>query len=225
VSCIHEEADVSDDVRTDRVVHKVLERQARKYGDRTFVYFKDDKYSYRDLDEAASRVASGLQKIGVSKGDKVAIMMPNSPEFLFLWFGISKLGAVEVPINLAHKGDVLTYMLDQSDSSLLVVHCDYLDRIQAIQQDIPKIRQVVLFDPQAGTNVGLTKPVLQWPDVVNNDGVFRAGEVLWSDPSCILYTSGTTGPSKGVMLPHNYTVFMGEIVWEAAEYKIGRAHV
>ena len=209
---------MSDEARSERLVHKVLERQARKYGDRTFLYFKDDKFSYRDLDEASSRVASGLQKIGVSKGDKVAIMMPNCPEFIFLWFGICKLGAVEVPINLAHKGDVLTYMMDQSDSSLLVVHQDYLDRVEAIQEDIPKIRQVVLFDGQAGSTARLSKPVVAWPDVVDNDGTYRADEVLWSDPSCILYTSGTTGPSKGVMLPHNYTVFMGEIVWEAAEY-------
>jgi crotonobetaine/carnitine-CoA ligase len=205
-------------MRTGRVVHRVLERQAEKYGDRTFLYFKDDKFSYCDIDEASSRVACGLQRMGVSKGDKVAIMMPNCPEFIFLWFGISKLGAVEVPINLAHKGDVLTYMLDQSDSSLMVVHSDYLDRIKAIEDAIPKIRRFVVSGRDHGFEAGLAGPIAPWQEMVNNDGVYRREEILWSDPSCILYTSGTTGPSKGVMLPHNYTVFMGEIVWEAAEY-------
>jgi len=209
---------VSDDMRTGRVVHRVLERQAEKYGDRTFIYFNDKELSYRDFDEASNRVAFGLQRMGVAKGDKVAIMMPNCPEFLFLWFGISKIGAVEVPINLAHRGDVLTYMLDQSDSCLMVLHRDYLDRIQAIQESLPKIRQFVVFGQPSGLGAVLARPTVSWPAVVNNDGAYRPEEVLWSDPSCILYTSGTTGPSKGVMLPHNYTVFMGEIVWEAAEY-------
>jgi len=209
---------MSNDPRKSRVVHKVLERQAEKYGDRTFIYFKEEKFSYREFDEWSNRVACGLQKMGISKGDRVAIMMPNCPEFLFLWFGLSKLGAVEVPINLAHKGDLLTYMLDQSDSCLLVLHHEYLDRIRLIQANIPKIKQLVLFGPPGTSAVELTKPAMTWSEVVSNKGDYRREEVLWSDPSCILYTSGTTGPSKGVMLPQNYTVFMGEIVWEAAEY-------
>jgi crotonobetaine/carnitine-CoA ligase len=206
------------DMRESRVVHRVLERQAEKYGDRTFIYFKDGTFSYRDFDELSNRAAYGLQQMGISKGDKVAIMMPNCPEFLFLWFGLSKLGAVEVPMNLAHKGDLLTYMLDQSDCCLLVLHGDYLDRFKAIEANVPKIRQIVVFDPPATLTSQLTTPVAPWPEVINNSGDYAREKVLWSDPACILYTSGTTGPSKGVMLPQNYTVFMGDIVWEAAEY-------
>ena len=209
---------MGNDTRKSRVVHKVLERQAEKYGDRTFIYFKDEKFSYREFEELSNRVACGLQRMGISKGDKVAIMMPNCPEFLFLWFGLSKLGAVEVPINLAHKGDLLTYMLDQSDSCLMVLHSEYLERIRVIQTNIPKIKQWVLFGPPGTSEADLAQPALPWSEIISNSGDYRREEVLWSDPACILYTSGTTGPSKGVMLPQNYTVFMGEIIWEAAEY-------
>jgi len=201
----------------ERLLHRIVERQVERHGNRTFLYFKDREFGYRDFDRASGQVAAGLQNLGISKGDKVAIMLPNCPEFLFLVFGLSKLGAVEVPINLAHKGDLLTYMLDQSDPCLLVLDSHYLDRIEPIVHSIPKVKQIVLFD-HADPIPDLGKPIALWPDLVANDGSYREEDVAWSDPYCILYTSGTTGPSKGVMLPQNYALHMGDIVCEAARY-------
>ncbi|MBP1749257.1 MAG: ATP-dependent acyl-CoA ligase, partial [Deltaproteobacteria bacterium] len=73
----------------ERVIHALLERQAEKYGDKVFFYFKDKEFSYKQLNDMANRAAAGLQRMGIGKGDKVAIMMDNSPEFLFSWFGVS----------------------------------------------------------------------------------------------------------------------------------------
>ena len=206
-----------EDVVKERVMHKVLERQAAKYGNRIFLYFKDKEFGYHDFDQNANQVASGLQAIGILKGDKVAIMMPNCPEFLFLTFGLSKLGAIQVPINLAHKGDLLAYMLDQSDSCLLVLDEQYLDRVEAIQDRIPKVKKIVVYGSPRKAPV-LNQQCVTWLELTNNSGDFKREEVLWSDPYCILYTSGTTGPSKGVMMPHNYVLHMGDIVCEAAQY-------
>ena len=102
---------MASDTSRDRVVHAVLERQAEKYGNRTFFYFREKEFGYEEFNQISNRVACGLQEIGIKKGDKVAIILPNCPEFPFLWFGLSKLGAIEVPINTAHKGEILTYML------------------------------------------------------------------------------------------------------------------
>ncbi|MCL5957737.1 MAG: AMP-binding protein [Chloroflexi bacterium] len=209
---------MASDMFRERVIHRVLERQAAKYGDRTFLYFKDKEFGYRDLDFAASKVACGLQKVGIGKGDKVAIVMDNCPEFLFLWLGLSKLGAIEVPINTAHKGDLLIYMLGKSDSCTVVLHSQYLDRVAPVLDNTPKIETVVVLDTTGQGMPKLDKRVLDWAQVVDNDGGYKREDVLWSDPFVIMFTSGTTGPSKGSLMPQNYALHMGEICWEAAQY-------
>ncbi len=89
---------LESDIIRDRVIHRVLERQVEKYGNRTFMYFKDKVFGYEDLDQRANRIACGLQGLGIKKGDKVAIILPNCPEFVFLMVGLSKLGAIEAPL-------------------------------------------------------------------------------------------------------------------------------
>ncbi len=227
---------MANDLAHERVVHRVLERQAAKYGDRTFFYFKDKEFSFRDFDRAACRVACGLQKLGIRKGDKVAIMMDNSPEFIFLWFGLSKLGAIEVPINTAHRGNLLTYMLDQSDSCMVALHSHYVDRMGPVLPNTPKIKTAILLDKPGSPSVEvqsavsgvdrtlfegqaarLGKQVLDWSQIVDNDGGYRTEEVLWSDPLAIMYTSGTTGPSKGSLWPQNFGIYMAEIVIDCTD--------
>lgn len=128
-----------------RTIHGVLNEKVEKYGNREFLYFKEESFTYVDLARESDRVAAGLQSLGIVKGDKVAIIMNNRPEFLFLWFGISKLGAIEVPINTAHKGDLLTYMLDKSDSRLLVVQSELLDRVAPILQNLPRLEKLIIL--------------------------------------------------------------------------------
>ena len=72
------------------------------------------------------------------KGDKVAIMLPNCPEFVFLMIGLSKIGAIEVPINTAHKGDLLTYMLDNPDARILIAANQFMDRLKSVLPDAGK---------------------------------------------------------------------------------------
>jgi carnitine-CoA ligase len=209
---------MADDPTRERLIHKVLEQQMAKYGNRTFLYFKDQAFGYEDFDQAANRVACGLQKLGVKKGDKVAILMNNCPEFLFLWFGLSKLGAVEVPINTAHKGDLLVYFLDFSDTSVLVLDKQYLGQVEPILNRVPKIKTLVFFDPSGDKMPRLDRPVVDWVRMNENDGSYEPCEVLWSDPFGILFTSGTTGPSKGALMPQNYALFMGESVIRSVAY-------
>ncbi len=128
-----------------RTIHGVLKEKVEQNGDREFFVFKDRSYSYADLDQESDRVAAGLQALGIGKGDKVAIIMGNRPEFLFLWFGLSKLGAVEVPVNTAHRGDLLTYMLDTSDSRLLVVESAFMDRVAPVLESLPKLERLLVL--------------------------------------------------------------------------------
>ena len=132
-----------------RVIHRALKQKADRLGNREFFYFGDEVFGYEDFERESSRVAAGLQGIGVGKGDKVAIVMKNRPEFLFLWFGLSKLGAIEVPINTAHRGNLLTYMVDKADCRWLVTESAFLDRVGPVLNELPKLEKIiVLAEPE-----------------------------------------------------------------------------
>ena len=205
----------AEDLTRERTIHQVLKRQAERHGERTFFWFRDRAFSYRDFDRESDRVAAGLQALGIGKGDKVGIMMGNRPEYLFVWFGLSKLGAVEVPLNTAHRGDLLTYMLELADCRLVVCEAEFLDRLGPVLGSVPKVERLVVL---GGVPFGLGKPALPYDDFVANDGRFAAVDVRWSDPFAILFTSGTTGPSKGSLMPQNYALFMGEVVSRCMGY-------
>jgi crotonobetaine/carnitine-CoA ligase len=201
----------------ERTIPALLERQATKYGERTFLYFKDKTYSYDAVDRMANRVAGGLQEWGIQKGDKVAMMMENGPEFLFSWFGLAKLGAVEVPINTAHKGDLLTHMLTISDARMLIMDSRFEGQIEAILENTPDLEQIIVLTPPGEAIPAFQVPCTGWDGIIDNDGRYDPEEVLWSDPSAIVFTSGTTGPSKGPVLPHNHPITIGELAIRVVE--------
>ena len=209
---------MSNSLAKTRVIHNLLEKQAEKYGNRTFLLFEDKSYSFRELNEMAGKLATGLQQWGIRKGDKVAIVMENCPEFLFLVFGLCKLGAVEVPINTAHKGDLLTYMLDKTNPRLIVTDSRFLDGIDSILSRLPKVEGVAVMDTTREGMPRLKRSVIDFNSMMHNDGAYKIEDVLWSDPFVIMFTSGTTGPSKGSLLPHNYALFIAEVLLETCEF-------
>lgn len=181
----------------------ILTDKAKKNKDKVYLYFKDQKVTYEQLNERADQVAKGYLSLGLKKGDKVAIMMPNCPEFLYHWFGLSKIGGVEVPLNTAYRGDILRHCLTNSDARVLVVHEQFLDRVQFIQDDLRTLEHVIVYSPDAKTiEAGLKFPthsfeILQAKSPTDSS----LPEIRPSDPIQIIYTSGTTGPSKGGSLP------------------------
>jgi crotonobetaine/carnitine-CoA ligase len=207
----------TDDVRQ-RTIHGVLKAKVGQYGNREFFRWNDSVFGFEDVDRHAGKAACGLQSLGIGKGDKVGIILGNRPEFLFLWFGLSKLGAIEVPINTAHRGELLTYMVDKADCRLLVVESQFLDRVGPVLHHLPTVEKVIVLRETGEVLPALDKPVLDYTEMIDNDGGYEAAEVLWSDPFVIMFTSGTTGPSKGSLMPHNYALHMGEIVCEAVHY-------
>lgn len=202
----------------DRTIHQLLKKRAQQYGNREFFRFNDEVFGFLDLDRESDKAAAGLQRLGVGKGDKVAIVMGNRPEFLFLWFGLCKLGAIEVPINTSHRGSLLSYMINQSDCSFMVVESAYLDRVVPLMNYFLKVEKVVVLKTGGESLPKINSPTFDYRQVMDNDGRYTPADVIWTDPFAIMYTSGTTGPSKGALMPHNYAIHMGEIVANAVEY-------
>src|SRR5258705_10503969 len=112
-----------------RTLGHLLADKARRVGDRTWLIFGDQRYSYAHAHDLSNRYANGFRDLGVRKGDHVAVMLPNCPEFIWTIWGLAKLGAVAVPLNTAARGELLKYFITQSDSSYVVVSVDLADRV------------------------------------------------------------------------------------------------
>jgi crotonobetaine/carnitine-CoA ligase len=198
---------MQDYPQDERVLHKIIEDKARQYPNHVVFQFRDQPITLGELNDGINQAANGYLALGVKPGDKVAIMLPNCPEFLYSWFGLNKIGAVEVPINVALKGDGLTYQIDQSDCVALLADVEYLDRLEGVASDLKTVRNVVFTD---NANTGAALPdwsgfeMLTYHELSDRPATTPDATTHFSDLASILYTSGTTGVSKGVMLSHHY---------------------
>jgi crotonobetaine/carnitine-CoA ligase len=188
----------------ERVLGRVLEEQAAIHGDRVFLDFKGAvEISYRQLDELATRFANGFLEAGVGQGTKVAVMLPNCPEYLYCWFGLAKIGAVMVPVNTAQKGELLQYIIDQSDAEVIVTDVPLLNRFRGMESRLEKVRRILVHGWHGGVEPAST-PTSALADLADASSESLRVDVNHSDPMTILFTSGTTGPSKGVVMSHHY---------------------
>ena len=105
----------------ERTLGFMLEEKAVRVKDSPFLLYKDQAWTYGECNEISNRAAQGLIDLGLKKDDKICLMLPNIPDYVFIWFGASKLGIVEVPINVAYKGDLLQYIIKNSDAKVMVV--------------------------------------------------------------------------------------------------------
>ena len=195
------------------VVGTLIREKGRIHKDRTFLYFKDEKVTYEQLDLLSNQFAHGFKDMGLQKDDKIAIMMKNHPNYLYVWFGSSKLGIVEVPINTAYKGDLLKHIINNSDSRLLVIDSSFLDRLLIIKDDLPKLERIICFgEVDKEISKSLPVPVSPIEDFFEYSSDPVEVDISPADPAAIIYTSGTTGLSKGAVCPHNYYVHTGRLV-------------
>ncbi|HKE77037.1 MAG TPA: AMP-binding protein, partial [Acidimicrobiales bacterium] len=149
----------------------------------------------------ADRLAGALAALGVGPGDRVATLVENSAEAMFAWWGTVRAGAVAVPINTAYKGEYLRHQLADSGSRALIVGADLVDRAARVAADVPDLAHVIVIG-EAPEVPGAE--VHAWADVLAGDARPPTVTVRPADLATFIYTGGTTGPSKGCMLSHNY---------------------
>ncbi len=187
----------------ERVLGAVLEEQAGRLGERIFLNFKGQaELSYQELNKRANLFANSFLDNGIQKDSKVAVFLPNCPEYLYSWFGLAKIGAVMVPVNTAQKGELLGYILDSSDAEAVITNEALLKRIQEIENQLAKVKQVFVQGDQDDSQTNI--PVSNIKNFAKSSSATPPIKVKHSDPLTILFTSGTTGPSKGVIMSHHY---------------------
>ncbi len=194
----------------DRTLGKAIEAQAVKNKTKPCIYFKDEAISYQELIKWGNKVANWFSSIGVKKGDKVCTLLPNCPECLYLMFGLAKIGVVIVPLNTAHKGNILQYMINHSDAKAIVADKQYLDNIKFIEGDLTNLR-TLLVHPDTVNIPQFRFDTHSFQELVSSPSTnAHPNDVIFSDPVAIMYTSGTTGVSKGVVWSHNQALWMAE---------------
>lgn len=190
----------------DRTMGRIIADKARRIPGRTFLIWQGERYSYQDLETITNRYANGFAAHGIGHGDHVAVMLPNCPAFFWTVWGLSKLGAVAVPINTAAKGELLRYFLDKSDAIAFVVDEEWAERVAAIRDELPLVKRYYFqgTDPEKWVPSNDASTVHRLTELESDDTSQPPLErVAHDDTQLIMFTSGTTGPSKGVQCPHS----------------------
>ncbi|MGU3586572.1 AMP-binding protein [Rhodococcus sp. C26F] len=186
----------------DRTMPRAFARVMSTSPDKTaFVEADGTEWTYRGTVARSLQVAAGLLELGVNPRESVALMLDNSFDFLCLAFGLGLSGRVQVPVNTAYKGQFLAHILRDSGARVLVMEDRYADRLTALEADVPDLETVVIRGGD-GTALRSTRfDVVTLDDLLVRDPAPIA-ESRPADLMAIMYTSGTTGLSKGVEISH-----------------------
>ncbi len=202
----------------------LLEASTQDYPDTTAVIFNEMKMSYRELNAAANMFANGLRKIGVKRGDKVAVMLPNLPYFPIAYYGILKMGATVVPFNVLFTGREVAYHLKDSDAVALVGFAMFAESAYDGFTQVETCKHLI---------VGSANPkepfshddanVIDFNQFLGMGGspVFDTVQTNADDTAVILYTSGTTGSPKGAELTHSNMVMNAQGSVDLVDMKHG----
>lgn len=158
--------------------------------------------------ELAQRTASGFLAHGLTMGDRVGIMLDNGPEFISAWFGLATAGLVEVPLNPSMGSERLLHAMRNSATVAVVVDIRYLEQFLALREELPALRLVITVGGAAEETVFETTSL----DALEASGIAELPEITRAHTAAIMYTSGSTGPAKGVILPHGQHYMNG---WQA----------
>jgi len=195
------DVDLTGIAPAERTLPAMLRRQARRHGERPFVRIAGAEWRHADAAGVAARCGAMLAAAGVRRGDRVAVMCGNRAELLEVVLGCGWIGAVAVPVHTAAMAPQIEYVLADSGARLLVIEAQWLGRLDNPRRGAGALEAAWLVggEPPDVDEAPRTVPLLAFP---RGDAQVDAADVRPGDPLAILYTSGTTGPAKGVVCPH-----------------------
>jgi len=194
-----------------RTIDALLARRARTHRDTVFLRFEDGDLTFAEVEDRSRRIASGLAGLGIEPGQLVAMMLPNGRAFAETWFGASMLGAVAAPVNTAFRGPGLAHVLNLTHATVLVIDGSLVGALRPIAGQLAHVRTLVVDGEMDRAAIpGWT--VVPFQSLAASGGRFAAARNAEADPAIVLFTSGTTGRSKGCVLPHRCAVRQAELL-------------
>ena len=160
--------------------------------------FEDKYFTYKQLDQLANRVANGLHGLGIKKGDRVALFLPNIPEFVISYLGILKIGAVTVSVNVMLKSAEVSYILSECAAKAIITTESQSKHV--LEADLPELQHILIAEGSAEKGISLAQLL------ASASSSAHAVEMDRYSPACIVYTSGTTGFPKGATLSHGNVI-------------------
>ena len=180
---------------------QMLGQSAKRYAGKTAVAMGDQRLSYAQLDEASNKVANALVGMGVSKGDRVAILLPNSPEFVTIYFGVVKIGGIAVPLDIRYKMDELTSLFDDFQPKVLVSESPTLETI------VPALSRFSYIEHVIDLSGEYKGQFLSYQEIMSaSSAPIAEVEPEPEDIAHIAYSSGPTVHPRGVVLSHQALV-------------------
>lgn len=186
-----------------------LEMNASKFPEKVALITEDNTYDYHDINQAANKIGYGLQQAGMKRGDHIVIDMPNGYEFVVTYFGVLKLGAVVTPINTKLTTEEINYILHDSNASAFLTVGSLMEQAQGVD-----FKGLKVTTDSGAAGWGRLEEWLHMEDVD-----FSTADTKEDDLSTLLYTSGTTGSPKGVLLTNRNVLSVGQMI--STEMELG----
>lgn len=197
--------------------NEMLLAGSENYPQNIFLRYEEESYTYADMWKITNSLANGLLKKGIKKGDHVAVILSNQPEFIWSWFALAKIGAITVTIDTRLKGSLLFHQIKNSESMAIITEDNFLPAI--LDMDLNKglgiDLLIIVSDNEVSENERKVIPFnsLLFESEVDPGSIEYTLQPGW--PLTIVYTSGTTGPAKGVVNPHETFVLSGRDIGNA----------
>jgi len=180
-------------------ISEIVERNARRIPNRTAIISEPDKITWSSFNKMVNRLGNSLLDLGVKKGDRIAIYLPNSLEFLIAYFAIARVGAIAVPFNIMYKAAEINYIVNNAEACILfAAQKEASENVAGIRDQLPSVKEIIIVGENSLENTLLFSDLL-----AQGKDSLEITDCEPDDVVTILYTSGTTGNPKGAMLTHN----------------------